>query len=354
MNKRTQMESGRDAGLPDAHTATAVVEVKKGLSAVRNLRDGLVQLAVLLAEHPGKRGYLLLVEPQLSAARARGELARFQAAMRPDIAHRLRVIVANKGQITESREHIPGEDWDLLRRSVEGQEDSRTALPSPDKTAEVFLVILHQWFLGKGPMTARWIGETVGCNYRTVSAAVDRLGSAIKRGSDRRIRLKYFPEEAWTRLLAVAPKVRATKTYADGSDQPRSVQSLMARLRRLGRTDTSVGGVMGAERHDPALDIVGAPRMDLCVHAPEKYVDLDFVNELDPALEPTRDPERPVRLALHFVRRKDPMFERGPEGLSWADPVQCLLDLYEARLTHQASGFEQRLSMRGGNQSDQS
>jgi len=187
----------------------------------------------------------------------------------------------------------------------------------------------------------------VGCNYRTVSATVNRLGPVLRRHTNRRIELKHFPDDAWSRFVAVADKTRATMLYIDPSDQPRSPESLVQRLKRLGRGDIAVGGVLGAKRYDPDLDIVGTPRLDLCVHAPGKYVDLDFVQQLDPALERTQAPDRPARMALHFLRRETPLFDREPDGSLWADPVECLLDLYEARLESQATDFAEFLATRG-------
>jgi hypothetical protein len=306
---------GRTGGKakPDAQTATAVVEIKRGLSAVRSFRDVLVQLLALLVAHPNKTGYLLLTDPRVSDLCLQQEMNGLKAAMRSDIACRLHLIVGKEGAIANMPDGLPEADRALLEQCVNARAStsSQIALPRPDPKGEVFLVILHRWFLGQGPMTSRWLQDTVGCNYRTVSAAIGRLGPEIARHSDRRIELQRFPEEAWRRFQATAHQTRATMLYADTSNQPRSPESLVQRLGRLGREDVAVGGVIGARRHWPDLDIVGTPRLDLCVHAPGKHVDLDFVQQLDPALERTRDTHRPARLALHFIRRKTRFLERG-------------------------------------------
>ena len=353
MNKTITGRNGR-VFRPDAMTDTAVVEVKNRLSAVRTVRDGLVQLAMILADQPRIRGYLLLIDPQLSHDCLVGEAEGFKAAMRTDVADHLVLVVAKSGEIIQPSNDVPPADMDLLRRCIDESVDLGAVLPSADKQAEVFLVILHQWITGQGPMTSRWLEETVGCNYRTVWAAIDRLGPALKRYSDRRISLKYFPEQDWKRFLVVAPKVRSTVYYADASDQPRSPESLVRRLSQFGRKEITVGGVIGSKRFYPDLDIVGVPRLDLCIHAPGARVDLDFVKQLDPALEQTIDPHRPVRLALHFVRRKDPLFDREKDGSLWPDPVECLLELYNARLDQQAVSFQEFLATRGRDLSGES
>jgi len=334
---------------PDAITATAVVEIKYRLSAVRMLRDGLVQLATMLADRPDKSGYLLLIDPRLSQNCLTVETEKFKAAMRPDLANRLHLVVAKDGEILLQTSPLPTTDLRNIRRMINQSVDSGFKLPTPDKQEEVFLVILHQWITGQGPMTSRWLENKVGCNYRTVSAAIERLGLAIKRRSDRRVELKYFPERNWRQFLAIAHKVRSSIFYADASDQPHSPESLLLRLRKFDRKDIAVGGVIGAKRHFPNLDIVGVPRLDLCVHAPGACTDLEFIHQLDPALERTRDLHRPARLALHFVRRKESLFDRESDGSLWPDPIECLLELFLGRLDQQAVAYEEFLVSRARN-----
>jgi hypothetical protein len=97
-----------------------------------------------------------------------------------------------------------------------------------------------------------------------------------------------------------------------------------------------VAGVHGALQHDPELDLVGLPRLDLSVHSPGNVVDLGFVRRVDPALQPAIDADEPAQLVLHFVRSADPLFSEPDQGVRTADPVECLLDLFEMRLEPQA------------------
>jgi hypothetical protein len=52
----------------------------------------------------------------------------------------------------------------------------------------------------------------------------------------------------------------------------------------------------------------------------------------------TRRDESPT-LVIHDIRRAESLFQSGDNGLPWADPVECLLDLHEARLESQALEF---------------
>lgn len=333
----------------DFETVDAVFEVKLRLSAIRALRDGMVQLAMILAEEPNKRGYLIAVDPRISLDVLKCEMDAFKAVMRDTIASRLNLVVFQDGR----PEPWNGLDLeavvpDLVERIIVETSSKKHKLPRALKREEVFLTILHRWITGQGPMTSLYLEKTVGCNYRTVSAAIEQLGTAVERPSDRSIVLKFFPEREWKRFLAVAQKVRSTLYYTDASDQPRSTESLMRRLEKSGRKDIAIGGVLGAKHHFQDLDIIGMARLDLCIHVPGVTADLDFVSRLDPALEQTRDPERPVRLALHFVRRKESLFDTADGGMPWADPVECLAELYLAHLDQQAVGFQEYLISRGG------
>ncbi len=331
---------------PDAHTETAIVEVKARLSAIREVRDALVQLVKLLVEFSEKRAYLVLIDSRISISSLEQELKDFKAAIRSDVANRLYLVTVCDGEIKRIPPGIAQSDLELLRQQVEAFSGSRYLLPRQDMQSEVLRVLLHQWILGKEPMKSNWLAKTVGCSYRTVVAMIEKLGPAVDRLSDRRVQLKYFPKEVWSQFLVVSQKARATIRYMDCSGQPRSPESLVRRLQRMDRMDLAIGGVFGAKWHFQELDIVSAPRLDICIHCLEKNIDLQFVQKLDPALRSTRDPYIPVSLALHFIRRKESFFV-SDSGNIWADPVECLADLYESRLDQQASQFEAFLSERG-------
>ncbi len=331
----------------DLVTDTTVIEIKSRLSDVRALRNALAHNATYLAQEASKSGYLLLVEPRLALETITDHIEALKKALQPDVAQRLKVVATKDRDIALRLGAVLPADLELIRQCVAESKGLGTRLPQPDKQREVLLLILHQWITGQGPVTSRWLEQTVGCQYRTVSAAVERLGPVVQRSTGKSIDLKYFPEREWKELLVVAHDVRSPIHYTDTSDQPRSPESLLKRLIRLNRADIAVGGVTGAKHYYPDLDIVGTPRLDLCVHAPGDRVDLDFVKKIDPGLERTRDPHRPAQLALHFIRRQESLFHRGDQNLLIPDPVECLLELYMGRLEQQAAEFQSFLDMRG-------
>ena len=331
----------------DFATDTTVIELKKRLSDIRALRNALAHNATYLARETSKNGYLLLVEPRLALETITDQVEALKKALQPGVAERLKVVATKDVDIVLRLGTVPPPDLELIRQCMAESKGPGARLPQPDKQREVLLLILHQWITGKGPMTSRWLEDTVGCQYRTVFAAVERLGPVVQRSTGKSIDLKYFPEREWKELLVVSHDVRSTIHYTDTSDQPRSPESLLKRLTKQNRDDIAVGGVTGAKHYYPDLDIVGTPRLDLCVHAPGDRVDLDFVKRLDPGLERTRDPHRPAQLALHFIRRQESLFHRADQNLLIPDPVECLLELYMGRLDQQAVEFQSFLAVRG-------
>jgi len=327
-------------------STTAIVELKTRLSGFRELRDALAQLAGYLVEVHAKQAILVLVSPRANSSAIVAEFKRFRSALRPELAERLHIVLHRNGTFEGRPKQISAEDWRLIEQKVETQPVQGVSLGRPDLQSEVLRVIIHEWIRCRGPMTSRWLEETVGCNYRTVVSAIKRLGRAVRRHSDRKVELSYFPKDTWMQLVAVSDRARATIRYSDRSGQPRSPESLVKRLAKLDRPDIAIGGVLGAKHCDPYLDLVGTPSLALSVHCPGDRFNLDFVRRLDPALERSQDSQAPARLTLHFLRRKEALFDRDDKGMIWADPVECLLDLHEARLEPQALEFIEFLSKR--------
>lgn len=121
------------------------------------------------------------------------------------------------------------------------------------------------------------------------------------------------------------------------------VCELFYRLRQLGRHDIAVGGTFGAGHHFADLGLISNPRLDLTIHCPGRSADTSFIERLDPALKHTEDRSEPARLALHVLRRTESFFEGVSTEEVRADPIECFLDLHEARLEAQAQEFLEHL-----------
>ncbi len=347
---KAELKKGDNYYLPDWESANTRVVVKKDIKAIYILRNTILQLAYETPKKPLLNVILLLIEPKVTDLRLRTEFNKMEKIFRPDVLKRLSIIIVKEG-------HFYGFPKDPVPELSEALKEiykdvllyNNNPLPRTDYKAEIYKILIYKWLMHEGPLTSDWLAQTTGCNYRTVANTLNSLGSVLIRHSDRRIELKYFPKNAWEWLLVHLNKSRFTKRYSDHSGQPRSIDSLLKRLARMKHANIAIAGTLGTQHHYPNIDLIGNPRLDLTVHCPEKYLNIDFIEKLDPGLKEEVDTEKPASLVIHFIRRRKSFFKPNPDGIAWADPVECLLDLHEMYLEPQALEFLNFLQTKGIN-----
>lgn len=326
----------------DARIGNALIEVKFGVDSLRTIRTSLMQVAYPLSENPVCEGFVVLVDSPITMERLRDEWERAATVLRDDVLHRLTICLQAEGRMTGIPRDPDVETQRILAKVVE-DERGKMSTTRTDYSFVVLKLLLHRWLTSGEPVTSEWLARTAGCSYPAVARALRPLGSLLERRSDRRVRLRWFPKDEFARLLAVADRARSTVRFTDQSGQPRSAESHLRRLEKLNPPSLAIGGVLGAKHYYPDLDLVGTPRLDLSLHCPGRRMNLDFIEKLDPALKRVEDPLAPANLVVHAVRHADAQFIPRDGGLAWADPVECLFDLYEARLEMQAAQFLEAL-----------
>jgi hypothetical protein len=339
MNARRPLLAHRDVTV---RVGNAFIDVKFRVDALRTIRASLMQVAYAVGASPHHQGYVVLVDAPITAESLREEWKRTATILRDDVLRRLTLCLQHEGRFI-GIPRDPDANMQRVLAEVVGKERAQANTTRTDYSFVILKLLLHHWLMGGEPVTAEWLARTAGCSYPAVARALRGLGSLLERRSDRRVALRWFPKEEFARLLANSDRARSTVRFADQSPQPRSVESHLRRLQKLRPTGLALGGVLGAKHYFPELDLVGVPRLDLSLHCPRRRMNLDFVAKLDPALKQISDPLQPAALVVHAVRHADSLFTPRPEGLAWADPVECLLDLYEARLEPQASQFLEAL-----------
>lgn len=329
----------------DFQRKDVIFEVKTGLNSIRGLRDALLQLVYAISGNKSKQGVLVLTDSLITASRIMKEWDKAKNAFRPEIVSRMNIVTLKNGNydylLKNPDKNVQTSIDEIL---LNAKSPENISLPKPDYYYELLKIMIRQWLLGKGPMTADWLSKAAGCSYPTVARAKERLGSGLISRSDRKIELARFPDEEWAKLLFDLDKLRSTVRYEDKSGQPRSPEKMLSRFAKLKLRNIAVGGVIGSKHYYPDLDLVGVPRLDLSVHCHQEKVNLDFVEQLDPALERIDNNSRSASLVIHIIRRKSNFFEESKQGtlkesLLIADPVECLQDLHEMRLEPQAKDF---------------
>lgn len=322
----------------DAEIDDTIVEVKIGLHSVRNLRASLMDLASTLIGNPNRHALLVLADPKISERRLEHEWDLATQTFRPEIASHVGLALSLAGKIRGYPREPDPAILERISAVVQRESILRTkALSRPDYPSEIFKVLVYRWLMNKGSITTTWLCATVGCSYPTAVKALEKLEPQLRRQSNRSFELiDSFPKERWASLITKGDEVRHTIQFVDSSAQPRVSDAVAKRLSKLGRMDIGIGGVIGARSYLPELDLLGTPRIDLTVHCPDGHLDVSFVKRIDPAFSLSSNRSEPPALVLHILRRKEPFFTSGSEGLMFADPVECILDLHEARLEQQA------------------
>ena len=325
----------------DYESANLIGEVKYGLRAVSPIHTAILELGDALSKNATQQGFLLLVDSHISRKRIDEEWALIQRIMNPDIAKRINIFL-KQGKKIHGWPKSPDEEMSAHLISVMKEESSEAGirLPRTNYFSVILKILLLNW-LGHSSrkpevMTMKRLGELAGCSYPTTASSIDRLEHYLQHSSNNGIQLRRFPNEEWHSMILGANKIRATQRLVDRSGQLRRPKFLQARLERTQLDHIGIGGVSGALAVFPDLNITGSPRLDLCIHAPGKIANIEFVKYLDPALEPTSDQSEPAQVVLHFVRSSYSYFEQYLPGTKRASWVECMMDLHEMRLNKQA------------------
>ena len=310
-----------------------LAEVKRTHN-VRDIRSALLALAYSLVDAPDAAGAIcVLTQSKLSQLRLNAELERFRGLVRHDVGKRIELTRLEdivKGQGSSVLPHDPAFiAWikGLAKREVKGSRVSRQTVVS---------AMALSWLRGMGSMTTQAIQEQCGASYPTVALAISEFSKLdlIEPQPGRRVALRYLPTDHWLQLVRKHAEQRRVYRYVDPTGQVRTPEALMARLFKLQRQGTAlqvgVGGVLGAKRHFPDLDITASPRLDLSVYGDGA---LEFVQQLDAALEPMADLRAKAHLIVHATKEPETFLDRDASG-SWASEMECCADLVELGLAH--------------------
>ena len=325
----------------DAVLGNTVFEVLHRAKGLRNVRSSIFQLARFASLHSSNRAVLVFDEPDITKERVEQEWESGCAILHGELTERLTFVIIRDDEIEEFPHPLTPQEREALPEIIRHERGASFRAQNRHGHAffDILRVLLVRWFRQEGPLTSKILMEMCGCSYPTIAASLKRLGSHVERHSDRRVELRSFPKDAWFKLVAGKDEIRATRKFTDRSASPRSPESLLRRLQKLDRREVAIGGVEGARFYLPSLDLIGTPRIDLVVHETGIGSDLSgMVRKLDPALKPAEAGE-PVTLAVHQLFRPFSLFSSGGIDQSYADEVECLLDLQDARLESQALEF---------------
>lgn len=326
-----------------------VVEVSFGLRALRDFRSLLLEVLTNCASEPGAQFILLLIDSAISEERLDIELLAAARVVTPEVASRAAIAVVRDGEVTLARA-LGEQNWltDEVRRRLSEIRPERTVEVARPHSAEIVTRHLVARYLQKlGGISRHDLSVAVGYSAVTLAKALGRLGKYLTTDRRGRLQLAAFPADPWLEMVSKSEAVRRPLAFVDVSGQPRSFDYLRGRLTEVFGHRAAFGGTLGAAYWDQELDLVGTPRLDVSVHAPDGVMHAEWMQKVDPGLQPTLSRDMMPRVVLHGVFDKgwSPAWD-ARQGIPVADPAECLLDLTELRLADQATAFVTRILSR--------
>lgn len=316
------------------------VDVKWHAKSLRDVRANLLTCAYVASLDPSAQVVLALPGCRISDDRIREEQSMVRSLLLPQIGERVHLVWQSEGALlSDLPEALPTEGRAWLTDLIEREGHQVGTVRSASTKHVVMGWLFLSWLRGTGFQSTEELCEAIGASYPTVAGVIKPLEAAglIERGRGRSVALSRFPMDEWRRWLVAGQSARRAIYFKDQSGQPRSVYALADRLLSLKKPNMAIGGVMGAMHYYPFLDITAAPRLDLTMLVEtDGPLDLKFVRRLDAALKQGDGPDPSANLVIHLLPRKQGCFRSDDDGRVWADPVECMADLYEMRLDSQA------------------
>lgn len=314
-----------------------IVQVTTGMRTARDLRSVLLEALYAMDSDSQPKDFLcLLFGSGFTRQRLAREVHDIKRVTRPDLRDRIQVVnVRVPADLRDSQ--LPGVPEECLAVLTQKVIDALMAKPTTSSREAVVGQLLYRWINHMEAVRTAELAELSGASLPTVYAALKMVDpTCLHRDEDRRVSLSGFTANAWQQWLTLSTDSPSVK-FVDRSGSPRSPEKLARELAKLQRSDVAVGGVLGAMHHYPALDITGAPHLDIVVHG-SPSADLSFVAELDPGLVRDDTPTAYANVMVHFVNRPISLFETR-DGVVWADVLECMVHLWDARLIHQVENL---------------
>lgn len=334
-----------------------LVDVKR-TNSMRDVRGALLALAYRVrSEASTSRAVCVLVDTRLSQGRLQEELQRLRGVLHPEIADSVHFLVG-KGVRGHDRVMFSGSfdnvsnDFRAWLEALVTTERLHSHTPQLPARQVVVATLAQLRLWNQPPVTLKHLQQTCGVSYPTVATVLKELTDKgwLENSDERGVRLRHLTVGEWMELARDHAKQRKVHLFIDptGQSSPEQLAKRLARLQSANKLPRSVriGGVLGAARHFPALDITAAPQLNLTVEAdPIRVAEM-----LDAGLRPKTRAEQRIALAVHVARDPWVITDKGTttQG-TWAGELECLADLIEMGFVREASEMAHHMELTNKN-----
>lgn len=310
---------------------TPRIEVKNfDLASVRDLRALVLEAAVTAkSSYPVE---LILITPKISKSTIEAAWQQVVELLQPEVASKIYYTLSH-GMRDGDMSVFPHHPLNDLR------------IERPNYTFEVLRIIANANLSRSDGLSITRITELIGCSESPVRRALKILHDAdIVRGYA--CDVPSLTLDLLGRINALPQTVRLR--FRQGAT-PRSTQGLLERAKKALAGDSrwqamSISGAIAAAWEWPTLDLLGAPRLDLCMSTQRHSIaiDLEHLEALSSELEIEPNPTAPAPIVVSLPRSTADL-AREPQlgGLRLASRFDVYLSLLDMGLRPQAVAYAQ-------------
>jgi hypothetical protein len=327
--------------------ATLPPRVLRNLRNTRDLRAELINLAAELAANTDAT-VLRVEQPAISEQTVRDEWTRLLAALKPGIAKRMRLELVTLEAVAT--------DPDLSRLKAGANVHGRIPIDRPNYRAEVLRLLIGASLANDGMWSVKTLIKQIGASQTPVRQALRDLKRAGVLHDWRNGGMDLVPEDLSAELLAKVQAAPQTLRFRfERGSRIRTPVDLLDRAMPL--LGSSYGGPWGrmalsgtpvAQAQEPALDLAGAPRLDLVafISREEKTFDPEILRKLSDGLEPEPNVLAATPVVVTLVRADDHAIQDGViPGVRCAPAMDVFLSLLDMNLRRQAVQYAKAIRL---------
>lgn len=313
----------------------------RNLRNTRDLRAELLSIAAHLADN-AETALIQVEEPAISHATVRDEWSRLIAAIKPEIAARMRLEL--------SPSVTSGAPTKALSRKAGERRPELIPVDRPNYRAEVLRLLVGASLANDGMWSVKGLIRQIGASQTPIRQALQELKRSGVLHEWDGSHVDLVPENLSAELLAKLQAMPQTLRFRfeRGARIRTPVELLDRAVHLLGPNATgawsriALSGVPVAQFEVPALDLAGVPRVDLVAFVPRdaKAFDAHAMRKLSDGLEyePNVLATAPVVVTLVRADERE-IRDNVIEGVRCAPAMDVFLALLDMNLRQQAAKY---------------
>ncbi len=330
---------------PGAPMATESTKTLRNLRNTRDLRAELLTIAAHLADS-GDVALVRVEDPAISQATVRAEWGRLIAAIKPEIAERMRLELSPPAATSAPTRSAT--------RKVKSDKSDSIPVDRPNYRAEVLRFLVGASLANDGMWSVKGLIQRIGASQTPVRQALQDLKRSGLLHEWRGGHIDLLPEGISAELLAKLQAMPQSLRFRfERGARIRTPTELLERaLPLLGPSTKGVWAKMAlsgapvAQVEVPELDLAGVPRLDLVAFVPRnaKAFDAHAMRKLSDGLEYEPNVLATAPVVVTLVRADEHEIRNDViSDVRCAQPMDVFLALIDMNLRQQAAKYAEAI-----------